>query len=75
MCVFLLGPGELLEPNPLIVYVDVQRFDSRLMPPDGTTGLIHKVRRLLDTSARGLEPEGKQELLDKLEHDVVQHPR
>ena len=35
---------------------------------------MYKVRRLLDTSARGLDAKKKRELLEKLER-VVQHPR
>jgi len=52
----------------------VQRFDSRLIPLDGPSGLMHRVRRLLDTSAKGLDPKKKQELMDRLDR-VVQHPR
>lgn len=58
----------------LTFYVDVQRFDSRLMPLDGPSGLTHKVGRLLDTSARALDAKKKQELLQRLDR-VVQHPR
>lgn len=52
----------------------VQRFDSRLIPLDGPSGLMHKVRRLLDASARGLDSKEKQQLLERLDC-VVQHPR
>ena len=52
----------------------VQRFDSRLIPLDGPSGLMYKARRLLDTSARGLDAKKKQEFIEKLER-VVQHPR
>ncbi|KAF9651137.1 hypothetical protein BDM02DRAFT_975565 [Thelephora ganbajun] len=51
----------------------VQRFDSRLMPLDGPSGLMHKVRRLLDTSAKSLDAKKKQELLERLDR-IVQHP-
>ena len=51
---------------------DVQRFDSRLMSLDGQSGLIHKVKRLLDTSAKNLGAERKRELLEVLER-VLQH--
>ena len=53
---------------------DVQRFDSRLIPLDGPSGLTHKVRRLLDTSAKGLDVKKRQELLERFDR-VVQHPR
>ncbi|KAF9780219.1 hypothetical protein BJ322DRAFT_321844 [Thelephora terrestris] len=52
----------------------IQRFDSRSMPVDGPSGLMHKVRRLLETSARGLDAKTKQLLLEKLDR-VAQHPR
>jgi len=50
----------------------VQRFDSRLMCSDGPSGLMRKVERLLDTSTRGLNENGKQQLLTKLGR-LVQH--
>lgn len=68
---FLLGFGEL---SRLTLYTDVQRFDSRLIPLDGSSGLTHKVRRLLDTSAKGLDLERKNELLEILDL-LVHHPR
>lgn len=60
--------------SPRHLYPDVQRFDSRLISSDGRSGLMHKVKRLLDTSARGLNAKDKQELLEKLDR-VLQHPR
>ena len=56
------------------LHTDVQRFDSRLMSPDGPSGLMHKVKRLLDNSSRVLDAKDKKELLEKLDH-VVLHPR
>ena len=35
---------------------------------------MHKVKRLLDTSAKGLDAKKKQELMERLDR-VVQHPR
>jgi len=66
---------QVLGENPYAKFREyVQRFDSRLIPLDGPSGLMHKVRRLLDTSAKGLDAKKKQELLARLDQ-VVQHSR
>jgi len=51
----------------------VHRFDARLMPLDGPSGLMRKVERLLETSARGLDQKTKRELLERFDHVVQQN--
>jgi hypothetical protein len=51
---------------------DVHRFDARLMPLEGPSGLLYKVERLLDTTARELDQQAKRDLLARLDLVVKQ---
>jgi len=53
----------------------IHRFDARLMPLEGPSGLLYKVERLLDTNTRRLDQQAKRDLLDRLDLVIKQQNR
>ena len=60
---------------PFFLDTDVRRFDSQVIPLDGSTGLIARVQRLLDTSAPRADERQKRQLLDSFRRVVCQTSR
>lgn len=70
-CEYSSSPNEQNSP----FWVDIHRFDARLIPLEGPSGLLYKVQRLLDTTAKGLDEQRKRDLLERFDHVVQQQQR
>lgn len=67
-CLLLLCIAALL-----IVFVpDVRRFDAQMMPLEGSSGLLFRVQRLLESSAPRVDERRKKQLLDRFTKVVKQ---